>query len=110
MLGKEFKLRNNWGKITDHLLAWDIPAPPPGETLDPDFVNVVFFPGGGAPPETIGRVDDASECSMVTDGWYFDDPMNPTKVLVCPQTCTKIQGVQNAKIDIQFGCATVPAG
>ncbi|MEM8870378.1 MAG: DUF3179 domain-containing (seleno)protein [Pseudomonadota bacterium] len=28
LLGKEFEIGNNWGIITDHLLAWDIPAPP----------------------------------------------------------------------------------
>lgn len=28
LLGKEFQAGNNWGVATDHLLAWDIPAPP----------------------------------------------------------------------------------
>ncbi|MEM9502158.1 MAG: DUF3179 domain-containing (seleno)protein [Pseudomonadota bacterium] len=28
LLGKDLPLRNNWGVITDHLIAWDIPAPP----------------------------------------------------------------------------------
>ncbi len=28
LLGKDFALANNWGVVTDHLLAWDIPAPP----------------------------------------------------------------------------------
>ncbi|MEM6823704.1 MAG: DUF3179 domain-containing (seleno)protein [Pseudomonadota bacterium] len=28
LLGKDFKAANNWGAVTDHLLAWDIPAPP----------------------------------------------------------------------------------
>lgn len=28
LLGKNFQSGNNWGEITDHLLAWDIPAPP----------------------------------------------------------------------------------
>ncbi len=28
LLGKDFGLENNWGGVTDHLLAWDIPAPP----------------------------------------------------------------------------------
>jgi hypothetical protein len=28
LLGKDFSARNNWGNITDHLIAWDIPAPP----------------------------------------------------------------------------------
>lgn len=28
LLGKEMPLRNSWGVVTDHLMAWDIPAPP----------------------------------------------------------------------------------
>ena len=28
LLGKDFSTRNNWGPVTDHLIAWDIPAPP----------------------------------------------------------------------------------
>ncbi|WP_299500192.1 DUF3179 domain-containing (seleno)protein [uncultured Roseobacter sp.] len=28
LLGKEFAAGNNWGVVTDHLMAWDIPAPP----------------------------------------------------------------------------------
>jgi len=28
LLGKELPARNHWGMITDHLMAWDIPAPP----------------------------------------------------------------------------------
>lgn len=28
LLGKEFRFENSWGVVTDHLLAWDIPAPP----------------------------------------------------------------------------------
>ncbi len=28
LLGKEMSKENRWGSITDHLIAWDIPAPP----------------------------------------------------------------------------------
>ncbi|WP_299041971.1 DUF3179 domain-containing (seleno)protein [uncultured Tateyamaria sp.] len=28
LLGKSFDGQDNWGAITDHLIAWDIPAPP----------------------------------------------------------------------------------
>ncbi|MEM6499753.1 MAG: DUF3179 domain-containing (seleno)protein [Pseudomonadota bacterium] len=28
LLGKKFASGNNWGVVTDHLLAWNIPAPP----------------------------------------------------------------------------------
>lgn len=28
LLGKDFRNQNSWGNVTDHLIAWDIPAPP----------------------------------------------------------------------------------
>ncbi|MEP3345946.1 MAG: DUF3179 domain-containing (seleno)protein [Litoreibacter sp.] len=28
LLGKELRAANSWGIVTDHLIAWDIPAPP----------------------------------------------------------------------------------
>ncbi len=28
LLGKDLRTRNAWGALTDHLMAWDIPAPP----------------------------------------------------------------------------------
>ncbi len=28
LLGKDLNTRNPWGDITDHLIAWDVPAPP----------------------------------------------------------------------------------
>ena len=28
LLGKEFANQHNWGIITDHMMAWEIPAPP----------------------------------------------------------------------------------
>ncbi len=28
LLGKSFRSGSNWGDVTDHLIAWDIPAPP----------------------------------------------------------------------------------
>jgi hypothetical protein len=45
----------------------------------------------------------------VTDGWYYDNPADPQAIVVCPQTCDKIQGFDMAKISIQFGCETVIA-
>lgn len=83
---------------------WVIPPPPAGMNLDPNLVNVEFTPVGGA-PEAIGRVDDASQCGGVVDGWYYDNPAAPTKILVCPDTCTRLQNAgANSIMDIQFGC------
>jgi hypothetical protein len=88
---------------------WAIPEPPEGETLDPDEVNVEFDDGTGM-VQTIGRVDDASQCAGVADGWYYDDPVAPTMIFACPQTCERMQDAMMASIHIQLGCATVPAG
>jgi hypothetical protein len=86
-----------------------IPAPPDDMEFDPDKVNVEFDDGNGG-TLAIGRVDSADECAGVTDGWYYDDPANPTTIYVCSQTCDKIQGFQTASVSIQFGCETIPAG
>ncbi|MBX3181822.1 MAG: VWA domain-containing protein [Polyangiaceae bacterium] len=85
---------------------WNIPPPPAGETFDKDRVNVEYTEPGGA-PESFGRVPSAAACDGVVDGWYYDDPLSPTQVRVCSQTCTRIQAAgENARMDIEFGCAT----
>ncbi len=89
--------------------SYEIPPPPPGETFDKDEVNVEFDDGQGGTLQ-IGRVDDPAQCGGVTDGWYYDNPVDPSVIIVCPQTCTKIQGFAQASIAVIFGCATVPAG
>ncbi len=88
---------------------WDVPAPPPGEDFDPSKVNVDFDDGLGGGFE-IGYVESAAACVDVIDGWHYDDPVAPTKIVACPQTCQKIQGVDTAQINISLGCDTIPAG
>lgn len=101
------------GVVKDSKLSCDyaIPPVPAGETFDPGKVNVKYTPGGGGAPEPIYNVPKgAADCGM-KGGWYYDDPANPTKILMCPSTCTILQGDTQGKVDILFGCATeiVPA-
>ncbi|MCA9711127.1 MAG: VWA domain-containing protein [Myxococcales bacterium] len=88
---------------------YEIPPPPDGMEFNPNQVNVEFDDGSGGILE-IGYVDDLAACAGVADGWYYDDPLMPTSIIVCPQTCDQIQGFNNASVSIKFGCATVPAG
>lgn len=84
---------------------WGIPQPPESETFDKNMVNVVF----SQPNEsdmTIPRVDDSDDCQNVDQGWYYDDPNNPTKLIACEQTCNIVTSVEGGLIDIQFGCET----
>ena len=86
---------------------WGIPAPPDGDALDPGLVNVLFIDPEGN-PHPIGRVASAADCGDVLHGWYYDDPANPTEVLVCPQTCDWIMDFEGAAMKILFGCESVP--
>lgn len=84
--------------------GWKIPPAPAGETFDKSKVNVQFTAGDGQ-QTTFGKVGSAAECGP-SGGWHYDNEQNPTMVLVCPETCKAIQADAQAKIDVQFGCAT----
>jgi len=86
---------------------YQIPAAPPGETLDYGQVNVKHTPAGSTTPETIYYVASAAACDPVTGGWYYDvDPSMsaPTKIIVCPETCGSF-GL-GGQVDVQLGCKT----
>lgn len=82
---------------------WTIPPVPAGGTFNPDKVNVEYTPSTGA-VETIYAVDDSTQCQDPLGGWFFDDNTNPTRVIACPASCTKMQADQGAQVDVVFGC------
>lgn len=87
--------------------SYDVPAMVDGDTVDPDRVNVIYETGGGQ-KITIGGVAGESACAD-SGGWYYDDPAMPSRIHLCPATCTSIREDADAKVTLQFGCATVPA-
>lgn len=88
---------------------WAIPQPEGNQTLNPNQVNVEFDDGEGE-PEIIGRVESEADCATVADGWYYDDPDEPTTIIACEQTCARMQEAMEASISITLGCDTIPAG
>jgi hypothetical protein len=87
---------------------WDIPDPPEGESFDPTKVNVDLTLDGMQ--ESIYYVDSEAACNG-GDGWfYLPDAVNPETIRICPSTCTHTQNATQAKVDILFGCATIPVG
>jgi len=89
---------------------WGIPPVQPPATFDPTKVNVEFTPPGGAPIQ-FGNIPNAAACAATTqNAWYYEkDAMgNPTKVVVCPNTCnTTLKNSAGAEVDVVFGCDTV---
>jgi hypothetical protein len=84
---------------------WGIPAAPSGEKVDPARVNVRATMGDGGKSD-LAKVATKDACAG-GEGWYYDDDANPTRVITCPASCTKLQADVNATVDVLFGCRTV---
>jgi hypothetical protein len=84
-----------------------IPAPSGGQMIDYTKVNVVYTPNGNGMPQTILGVASAAACDPAKGGWYYNDPKMPTKIELCPATCTPVQKDSMAKIDVELGCDTL---
>ena len=64
---------------------------------------------GTKPPLTVPKVSDESKCAGA-DGWYYDAPVAPTKVFLCPKSCEGAQskgGTKIPKVEVLFGCESV---
>lgn len=87
-----------------------LPVPEAG-TPDYHKVNVVYTSSGTGKDNVIGYVGSAMNCDPKLGGWYYDaDPDmggTPTKVILCPASCSAVQGDPAGKVSVLQGCATV---
>ena len=65
-------------------------------------IKVNYWPGNGGAVQTLTKVDNQGACSG--NAFYFDDNANPTKVFLCPNSCTTVQADTKAKLQLDFGC------
>jgi hypothetical protein len=89
------------GQVLDCDFA--MPIPTAGVEVDKALINVTYTPTGGM-PTTLKQV--ASEASCIDDGWYYDDPVTPTRIVLCSTTCANATVDATASLDILLGCAT----
>jgi hypothetical protein len=82
-----------------------IPLPQSGV---PNFqqVNVNYVPGNGA-SVTFPYVTSAAACPANGNAWYYDNAAAPTQIILCPSTCTTVEGDSQATVNITLGCNTV---
>ncbi len=85
-----------------------VPKADNGQQTDPGSVVVHYTPGDGSPAKPLTRVTDASKCGANPDGWYYDDPATPTKILFCPSTCSTAGADTAGKLDVAIGCQAPP--
>jgi hypothetical protein len=96
------------GQIANSMLGcnFSLPAPPSGQTLDVNAVNVNYTPPGG-PSKTLAYSGDCSN----PNGWHYDSTTAPKEIILCSAACDVAQATRGARLDIIFGCATeVPEG
>ncbi len=88
---------------------YQLPDTVEGQAVDPEKVNVLYRPQGTGDPLTIGQVPSEGHCTEQLGGWYYDDPLDPTRIIFCPSTCEAVRADADAVIEIIIGCETIPA-
>ena len=82
-------------------------AIPMDTAVDPANTNVVYAPAS-APEQQFVFVTNAAGCSQApTNGWYFDDPTTPTKVILCDAACDLVKADDRGQVNVVFGCPRV---
>jgi hypothetical protein len=83
--------------------ALDIPKPTdPNRAVDPSLIDVRYTPSATGVTEHVRKLNNLGECDAAGgQGWYFDSPAMPTKILVCPGTCSTF-GV--GVVELVIGC------
>lgn len=75
-----------------------IPAAPPGETIDPNTVEIDFFPDGQDVPTAFQQVTGAAEC--LPNAFYIE----AETVVLCPAACDIVQSDLDASLEVRYGC------
>lgn len=83
--------------------AYSIPVPSKG-SFDPSKVNVRVQ----GTQDRLAQVANATECAADQGGWYYDDPTDPRKILLCHESCATLSEASKG-VDILMGCPTIEA-
>jgi hypothetical protein len=86
---------------------YTLPPAPSGQHLDPMKINVDYTPPGAAMPVTLLSVPSQAACDPTKGGWYYDDPVLPKTVTLCPASCSTVTADVTGQVNIEVGCKTI---
>ena len=106
---KQFLLALN--TIRGAVVSCDYGVPVPSEgMLDYDLVNVEYTPNGQTEPTVLPRAKGLAACEQDA-GWTYDvEPSasgKPTKIVLCPASCSTVQTDFGATVEVRLGCQVV---
>jgi len=81
-----------------------VPAPPSGQTIRFDQVNVSYC-DGSRQSTTFLNVQTSTGCDAQAGGWYYDDPSAPTQIHLCEASCNTVSAPGGSLLTT-VGCAT----
>jgi hypothetical protein len=56
----------------------------------------------------VSKVDNEAACTATGTGWYYDNPADPTSILLCPTNCSTVSDAPSgAKVEILHGCSEI---
>jgi hypothetical protein len=80
---------------------FQIPAAPDGKELNPFAVNVVLKNADGSQKV----LSYSKECADA-DGWRYDNPDAPSRIILCDQACGDARASSSGNVTLAFGCKT----
>jgi hypothetical protein len=94
--------------IRGQVLDCDLPLPAAqaGSTIDPSLVNVTVTPASGV-KATLAQVPNEAACATGAQGWYYDNPASPSRIVLCKSSCDAVSVDATAALEILLGCQTV---
>lgn len=79
----------------------------PNDAQDPQRVNLLYTPPGATEAQPIPYVESQDRCAVVGGGWYYDNPVQPNRILTCAATCDALLAVKEARVNVQVGCRRI---
>lgn len=83
-----------------------IPAAPAGKVLDLNFVNLLYTDARGQ-RTALYNAGDSAGCAASGGGWFYDNPTNPQKILLCESTCNVVRYDIGGELAYAIGCKTI---
>jgi hypothetical protein len=88
--------------------TFSVPTPPQGQVLDVSQVVVTYTSSATMVEVPVPRLNGLGDCGLNMDeGWFYDSPMTPTQIDLCPGTCAN---VPRGSLRVSTGCVTSSIG